>query len=174
MGQRRGFYFSMDVLLFLFIISFGVVLVLAALPGKLPRTQPLVFADSVSSFLATTTTRDVFASADVGQCVRNGGLSFSSFDYTILEQVTLFVEGGTMEGKTYAKDYLGCIISGMGIVPKNYGVHIGIRGVFAYQPPGQTSQSDADVLVTSTRIVFFYDRQNHKTAGPYVAEVMIW
>ena len=163
MGSRRGFFFSLDVLLFLFIITFGAVLVLSSLPARSARAQPLTLADSLATFLATTQVRDVESYAS--------GLPYKTLDHTILDQALVFMM--TDGGKEYAKDLVGGVINGAGLVPSTYSVRVTLKDEVLYEVSGRL-EDDSDFLIATTRIVYFYDKPSGKVIGPYTAQVMIW
>jgi len=154
----------MDVLLFLFIIAFGTVLVLAALPGRAPKTQPLSIADSLASFLATTTTRDVIG--------YTSGITFTSLDRTILEQAALFItDGNPDDAKGLVKD----VIVKTNAVPSSYSVRVELELMDeALYLRASRSEDDSEFLISSKRIVFFYDAASGRVIGPSIAEVRIW
>lgn len=162
MGSRRGFFFSLDVLLFLFIITFGAVLVLSSLPARSARAQPLTIADSLATFLATTQVRDVMSYAPA--------LPYKTLDHTILDQALVFM---MTDGKEYAEALVSGVIYKAGLVPSTYSVRVTLENEVLYKMSGR-SEDDSDFLIATTRIVYFYDKPSGKVYGPEIAQVMIW
>jgi len=162
MRSKRGFFFSLDVLLFLFIITFGAVLVLSTLPARSARAQPLTIADSLATFLATTQTRDVQT--------HTSGLTFTSLDHPILDQAAVFIDA---ENPGDAKEYVRQVIEGANLVPSTYSVRVELMGEILHLG-AERSEDDSDFLIASTRIVYFYDKPSGKVIGPHIAQVRIW
>lgn len=169
MRSSRGFFFSLDVLLFLFIIAFGFTLVFGALPGKVPRTQSILLADSMATFLASTQVEDI-------QSLISD--TATSPELSIFEQAALYIVKGTSPNA-----FLEEIITrgSTSILPGKYGLEIYIyrygspEGAARYfHPSSQGIAQNAELLISSKRVIYFYSKSEGKVIGPYIGEVRLW
>jgi multisubunit Na+/H+ antiporter MnhB subunit len=161
---RKGQFLTLDAFIALVVIAAGLVLVLT-LHSYSPSLQtPALFSQDFVNTLSQAKIREV-NNAYVMQQIRAGNIT--NTDNTLLQQVA---ELYYYDMESIASEMLVSVTSG--IIPAQYNYDILLDGTtLASRGAGQ---ADAELLVSTKRIVFGVVNRTVEFWGPSVVEVRLW
>jgi hypothetical protein len=171
---RRGYFFLIDSLLGLSVLSIGIFLIFA-LFIKVPSQQEVKsLSEDMMDFFAGNQIKDINREySGVGGQLWNEGYITNS-ENTLLQQVAQFYENGDNEiAKLFIEDLTRTSL------PEQYLFEIWIDDELIYpQGPSQEhnqSKARTQILIPSYKLVYgFVTEEEVDMFGPYVAEVLVW
>ncbi len=164
MPHKRGFFFTVDVMLCVIVLSVGFILVWSFLTGEPPKEQPYFLADDIATIMASTKNVDILDK--IGIMVDNG--TITNLEYTIFEQIADFYISGRIETAT---DYTR--IFAQNLLPPQYSMAVLLQNVTIYNNTRTVPQEKASFVISSKRMVVVVANQT-ELLGPFVAEVRVW
>lgn len=174
--MKKGYFFSIDVVVATIIITIGIFLVFFAHSNEPYSTATSYLANDIISILASMKVNEI-DNAYVNNLTENN--TITNYDYTLLEQMGEFYykmkQYPSQGWEEILEKYTENICYSM--TPQQYEMQVLIKEQDAedYEEVYQTNdnQEEAIVLTSSKRVVYgVIDKYN--LWGPYVVEVRVW
>ncbi len=166
--NKQGYYYSLDALIAIVIITVGILIVLQSNTHNQPKSNVILYAQDLSNFLSHTKIYDLNDELflDTIQLWKQDG-NITSFDNTILEQA----------GEFYTYKKMDKLESLLGNLSSNnyattYNFNIWINGSIVYNHT-TINQSMAKSVIVNKMIISGVGNKN-LFWGPYIAEVRVW
>jgi len=167
-SSKKGFMFTLDILLCVVIIAIGFILAWSALTAEPPKEQPYLIADSVASLMVSTKNYEVMNK------MKGGVLGSLKNKYdpetSMWEQIALFHINGDGYEENYIENALGASI------PKQYAMAVVFDGDVVYNGTAGIlgrSPSESAFVVSSKRLIVVVTNET-ELEGPFIGEVRIW
>ena len=175
--DRKGYYFIIDSIIALFIITVGIIYVLSFSISEPPTRQSEIFSFDIIQFLATTKIEEIDNpySGKLGQLVNDGNIT--EIKNTILQQTAEFHFRAKKKGCDYCTGGVDSVsykfIDGIfeDLIAPQFNYNISIEGELIYE---RKIESKVPRLFIPKRrlVVGIYNQE--EIYGPYLAEVMLW
>src|SRR3989344_1887455 len=165
----KGYFYSIDALIAIMIISIGMILVIQGRVTNPPmRTNVYYFAEDLTNYLAQTKIYDLnddSYSDSIKKWKVNGSIAF--IDNTLLEQAGEFYERGQLQ---IANNFLSNVTQASASLNYNFVIIIDGTPVFSViRTPEEKAKS-----IISNKLILSGFLDNRNTWGPYKAEVRTW
>jgi len=165
----KGYFYSIDALIAIMIISIGMILVIQGRVTNPPmRTNVYYFAEDLTNYLAQTKIYDLnddSYSDSIKKWKVNGSIAF--IDNTLLEQAGEFYARGQLQ---IANNFLSNVTQASASLNYNFVIIIDGTPVFSViRTPEEKAKS-----IISNKLILSGFLDNRNTWGPYKAEVRTW
>ena len=175
--QKRGYFFTIDVLIALIIMVVGFIMIWSSLASRTLITQPYFLAQDMIDFLQSTKNKDVSSLPYVAQLIADGNIT--DYELTVLEQMALFYYLNNTPGEYYGKkgkileNYTKAILENA--TPWQYSFSFSIGNYIIFNQTGISGrlQNESDSLISSKTIVSVVASKD-ELSPPYIAEVRVW
>lgn len=173
-SKKRGYFFTLDAALGLFVLAIGVFLITSLYVNVRQPTQVELLSDDLLDFLSNTKIKDFNnAYAGIGGELWQQGI-ITDTDNSLLQQV----------GELYATnkpDIAEKLIQNVSsnAVPAQFNYEVWMNNAILYprnpSPQHAASKNNAKLLLTSKKITFgILNKSTSDVWGPYKAEVFLW
>ena len=171
--KKRGYFFTLDATLALFVLVIGVFLVLS-LSADVPQTVQVDFlSKDIMNFISDTKIKDLNNEyGGIGGELWKSG-SITDGENTLLQQLGEFYANNQLDT---AEKFVQNISA---IFPDQYKYELWIDNTRIYPrnaPQGHiTSKSNTQLLLTTKKLIFgLTNKTTSSVWGPYKAEVFVW
>jgi len=162
--NKKAFFFTMDVVICIMILTIGFLLVWTSTSGEPPKEQPMFLANDIASLLSNT------KNADIMGMITGGNVDYvKDPELTMFEQIGIFyVTGNSNRIEDYLDDTL------KGILPDQYEMDIRFDDeVFYNSTPITKTYNESGFLISAKRVIVVVTNKT-KLHGPFVGEVRVW
>ena len=172
--KKRGYFFVLDAILGLFILTIGVILISSF---YLKAPQPIevgLLSDDLLSFISNTKIKDLNNPyAGIGGELWKQG-TITDADNSLLQQIGEFYATNNLDT---AEKFIQNVSKG--ILPSQFRYEVWINGIAIYpkNPSAEHVDSKANtrLLLTSKKLTFgIINKTTSSIWGPYKAEVYLW
>lgn len=171
---KRGYFFLVDSMVALGVLTVGIVLLLSQHESAPSTGQPQVVAVDVIAVLSSNKVKNInddYAGAN-SELTRNGNIT--DIDKTLLEQAAEFYYRSEEKSCDFclglAENFLERILTDL--TPREYQYQIIIEGTLVYDH-STTAIDESRFVIPSRKIVHGLYNQS-ELYGPYVVEVLSW
>lgn len=173
---KRGYFFTLDILMALFILVAVFLTIWSSASTQTHVSQPYFLAQDIMNLLQSTKNKDFSAEPGVISLISNRNIT--DYELTVLEQMALFYYEDTVIGPLGSKtevleNFTNTILSN--VTPPQYSFEFSIdnRVLYSQLNPLSKEQNDSESLVSSRAIVsVVYNKLD--LSPPYLAEVRVW
>ncbi|MCX8147237.1 MAG: hypothetical protein N3D84_02105 [Candidatus Woesearchaeota archaeon] len=173
MAKKRGYFFTLDVLIALIIIVIGFLAIWSSIAARSLITQPYFLAQDLLDFLQSTKNKDVSSLPYVTKLIADGNIT--NYENTVLEQIGLFYYLNSIYHNKqdilygYTKEILS------NATPEQYSFEFLLNGSTIYTQQGLSNkaQKDSDSLISAKTIVVVSISRD-ELPQTYIAEVRVW
>ena len=172
--KKRGYFFTLDAVLGLFIIVIGVFLVTSSYVSVPQPAQVGLLSDDLLNFLSNTKIKNLNNQyAGIGGDLWSQGI-ITDADNSLLQQTGEFYAKNNLD---IADKFLSNVTQG--VVPQQFRYEVWMNGIILY-PKIQTSEhkisrNSTELLLTSKKITFgVANKTTSNIWGPFKAEVYVW
>ncbi len=174
--QKRGYFFTLDVLIALIVMVVGFMLIWSSMATKPQIIQPYFLAQDLIDFMSSTTVADVTSISYVTGLVDNGNISVSQLETTILEQIAFFnyinqTSGGMKDA--VLRNFTKVILENATPGQYSFEFILDERTMYYQQNPFNDIQDESDSLASAKTIISVVVDKN-TISEPIVAEVRVW
>ena len=172
--KKRGFFFVLDAVLGMFILTIGVVLITSSYIKAPQPVQVGLLSDDLLNFLSNTKIKDLNNPyAGIGGELWKQG-TIKDEDNSLLQQIGEFYA-------TNKPDIAEKLIQNVSknVIPAQFRYEIWIDNTIMYpkNPSNEhiNSKENTEILLTSKKITFgITNKTTSSLWGPYKAEVYVW
>ena len=171
--KKRGYFFTLDAVLGLFIIVIGVFLITPSYISVPQPTQVGLLSDDLLNFLSNTKIKNLNNPyAGIGGDLWSQGI-ITDADNSLLQQTGEFYATNKLD---IADKFISNVTQG--VMPQQFRYEVWMNGIILY-PKTQSaehisSRTNTDLLLTSKKITFGVINATSNIWGPYKAEVYVW
>lgn len=169
---KKGYYFMVDALIALFVLTLGVVGILA-FHYRAPQQQPLaILSQDFMDVLSGTQLSDINDPfiGPTGMFGANGNITH--FDNTVLQQIAEFYYRlQSQPGCTHCLNLINTTIHRAVPVEKKYNYLVSINDDILFSN-NRTSLGQARIVLPARKIV--HGEFEDAIYGPYLVEVLVW
>jgi len=174
--QKRGYFFTLDVLIAMIVMVVGFVLIWAAVAGQPQVVQPYFLSQDIIDYLSTTTVGDMTSKQYVRNLTFNGNISTEQMELSLLEQIALFytLNDTAQRPNDYVlKNFTKVVLRNA--TPRQYSFDFRLNGnvLYSQRNPSNRPQHMSDALSSAKTIVAVVVDKDI-VSDPYIAEVRVW
>lgn len=177
--QKRGYFFTLDVLIAMIVMVVGFMLIWSSMGTKTSVTQPYFLAQDLIDFMSTTTVADMTSIEYVRNLTDDGNITKAQLETTVLEQIAFFYyENHTLHKPDFVlKNFTRVILENATPTQYSFEFLLGEMGfedvIYSQKNPFNKVQNDSDSLVSAKTIIsVVIDKTT--ISDPMVAEVRVW
>ncbi len=176
--QKRGYFFTLDVLIALIVIVVGFILIWSSMASRTHIVQPYFLSQDTLDLLASSTVADVSSLDYVKKLREDGNITLQQYDNTLLEQMALYYhqnETGSRPNDYVLKNFTRVILTNA--TPEQYSLELRLdnKTLYYQQNPFNKPQDDSGALVSSKTVVSVVIQGDEiSISEPYIAEVRVW
>ncbi len=166
--MKKAYYYSMDALVAILIITIGIFIILQSGQGQQPNQTIYSFSDDLTNYLTHTKVYDLNDELNpdtIRLWKQNGVIKYPS--NSLLEQAGEFYARGEL---STARLFLSNVT--LSAVPPIYSAEILVDGVQLFNktiiPEGKSKS------LVSSRVLIVGLLNSRASWGPYVAEIKVW
>ncbi len=171
-NSKKGFLFTLDIVLCVIIIVVGFLLAWSSLSSEPPKEQPYLLADSIASLMVNTKNFEVMDKFNPSGALREEIETNQDLENSMWEQIGIFY----LEDPNHylLNNYVGETLNKS--LPPQYAMAVIFDGTTIYNATSETlshTEEDAAFIVSSKRLVVLVVNET-EIKGPYIGEVRIW
>lgn len=175
--KKRGFFFTLDVIIAMVILVVGFVLIWANILTETEQRQPFFYAQTLIDTLSTSSNLDVSNNnLYIQQLIIDGNIT--DYDMPVLEQIILFYKNKNKpSAQPWEKEMLFNFTQAVAkrVVVRQYSFALTINEELIYNESTLATplQNQSEVLISAKKLLVLVTDQSD-LSGPYLAEVRVW
>ena len=172
--NKRGYFFIIDSILALGVLSIGAFLVFTSYVEITPKDKVTILSEDIMDFFANNRIKDVNNEyAGIGGELWNSG-SITNADNSLLQQVAEFYTKSNFDtAEQFIENFT------INLMPSQFSFELWLDDTLMYpqdpSPEHIKSKNAAKILIPSKKIVHgILNKETGELFGPYKTEVLVW
>ncbi|MBN2458600.1 hypothetical protein JXB31_05730 [Candidatus Woesearchaeota archaeon] len=177
MNSKKGYYFILDAIIGLFVITIGIMLIFSYFKVEPSLEQSGFIAFDVMDFLSSNQIKELNSALyGVGGKLHSDG-NITNIDNTLLEQIAEFYYRNVTLKSNFTIRLIEDLLNNLSssVIPYNYGLLLAIDNNTVYNRTGVNAfeMVNATVVVPTKKITYSVYNET-QLVGPYIIEVIVW
>ncbi|MGM5482734.1 MAG: hypothetical protein ACQESF_04700 [Nanobdellota archaeon] len=174
MKSKRGYFFAIDAVIALSILTLGTVLAISYFGHQVSEDQVMLISDNIMSFMYSHNIKDLNSDYIGPNRELHRNKNITDLDNPLIMQLGEFYYRGEEKGCTFCKSLIKKSLQNVSgeFLAKGYSFTLYIEEELLYNKT-KTNKEDSTMLVPAKTIISGVYNEN-ELWGPYTIEVRAW